>query len=115
MLLVGSGLAVQYINPLGAQKSWRKKSVQNTLESEVLYKDDISCGGREEAACAVVRDTMFILGGLVEDEMTSSVELWNAEKEEWQASTDMPEVRNSRLPGTKYWNYCMHSVTVRHW
>ncbi len=100
MLLIGSGLAVQYINPLVAQRFWRKQSIQNTLESEVLYKYDISCGGREEAACAVVRDTMFILGGLVEDEMTSSVELWNAEKEEWQASTDMPEVRKSRLPET---------------
>ena len=40
----------------------------------------------------MVRDTMFILGGLVEGEMTSSVELWNEEKKEWQASTDMPEV-----------------------
>jgi hypothetical protein len=48
---------------------------------------------REEAACTVVRDTMFILGGIVDGDMTSSVELWNSEKEEWQASTDMPEVR----------------------
>ncbi len=51
---------------------------------------------REEAACTVVRDTMFILGGIVDGDMTSSVELWNSEKEEWQASTDMPEVRKLR-------------------
>ena len=43
----------------------------------------------------VVRDTMFILGGIVDEELTSSVELWNSEKEEWQASTDMPEVQNN--------------------
>ena len=43
----------------------------------------------------VVRDTMFILGGIVDEELTSTVELWNSEKEEWQASTDMPEVQNN--------------------
>ena len=43
----------------------------------------------------VVRDTMFILGGIVDEELTSNVELWNSEKEEWQASTDMPEVQNN--------------------
>jgi hypothetical protein len=40
---------------------------------------------------------MFILGGLVDDELTSTVELYNQEKEEWQASTDMPEVLMKRL------------------
>ncbi len=58
-----------------------------------LVKICTLCLFREEAACTVVRDTMFILGGIVDGDMTSSVELWNSEKEEWQASTDMPEVR----------------------
>lgn len=48
---------------------------------------------REEASCTVVSSKMFILGGIVEGEMTGSVEVWDNEQQQWSDGPEMPETR----------------------
>jgi len=48
---------------------------------------------REEAACTVVAGNMYILGGIIDGEQSSSVEIWDDDAQQWLAGTDMPEVR----------------------
>jgi len=48
---------------------------------------------REEGACTVVDGDMYILGGIVDDEQTFTVEKWGPGMDEWETVTDLPEVR----------------------
>ena len=48
---------------------------------------------REEASCTVVNNKMFILGGIVENEMTGSVEVWDNDQQQWTDGPEMPETR----------------------
>ena len=36
---------------------------------------------------------MYILGGIIDGEQSSSVEIWDDDAQQWLAGTDMPEVR----------------------
>ena len=47
----------------------------------------------EEASCTVVGCKMFILGGNVEGEQSSSVEIWDDQVHQWTSGPDMPETR----------------------
>lgn len=49
---------------------------------------------REEGACTVVDGNMYILGGIIDGEQTSTVERWGPELDDWEAVTEMPEVRS---------------------
>ena len=86
----------------------RAGSMTDSLSEEVLL-----CGGRdtdgnirddclaynitsntwEEASCIVVGDKMFVLGGIVEGEQSSSVEIWDDQVQQWTSGPDMPETR----------------------
>ena len=48
---------------------------------------------REEASCTVMGDKMFVLGGIVEGEQSSSVEIWDDQVHQWTSGPDMPETR----------------------
>ena len=48
---------------------------------------------REEASCTVVADKMFILGGIVDGEMSAAVEIWDDAQQQWSAGPEMPELR----------------------
>ena len=48
---------------------------------------------REEAACTVVDNKMFVLGGVVDSEMTASVEVWDDAQQQWSEGPEMPETR----------------------
>ena len=48
---------------------------------------------REEASCTVVADKMFILGGIVDGEMSAGVEVWDDTQQQWSAGPEMPELR----------------------
>jgi len=48
---------------------------------------------REEAVSTKVGDSIYIMGGIIEQEMTASVEVWSSESESWSSATEMPEVR----------------------
>merc|ERR1719422_1831322 len=36
---------------------------------------------------------MYVLGGIIDGEQSSTVEIWDDDTQQWQAGTDMPEVR----------------------
>lgn len=48
---------------------------------------------REEASCTVVDNKMFILGGIVDGEMTATVEVWDDTQQQWSEGPTMPETR----------------------
>ena len=48
---------------------------------------------REEASCTVVGDKMYLLGGIIEGEMTGKVEIWDNTQQQWREGPEMPETR----------------------
>jgi len=48
---------------------------------------------REEAACTVVAEKMYVLGGIIDGEQSNTVEIWDDDTQQWVAGPDMPEVR----------------------
>ena len=54
---------------------------------------NITSNTREEASCTLVGDKMFVLGGIVEGEQSSSVEIWDDQVQQWTSGPDMPETR----------------------
>ena len=41
----------------------------------------------------MVDNKMFMLGGIVNDEIVSSVEVWDGEQQQWSEGPEMPETR----------------------
>ena len=50
---------------------------------------------REEAAAAVVDNVMYVLGGIIEEEVVKTVEMWDNKQQQpqWTQGTEMPEAR----------------------
>ena len=63
------------------------------ISSNTWAEHSLLLSPREEASCTVVGGKMFILGGIVEGELSSSVEVWDDQVQQWADGPDMPETR----------------------
>ena len=63
------------------------------ITSNTWAEHSLLLAPREEASCTVVGGKMFVLGGIVEGEQSSSVEIWDDQVHQWTSGPDMPETR----------------------
>ena len=71
----------------------RDDCLSYNISSNTWAEHSLLLSPREEASCTVVGGKMFILGGIVEGELTSSVEVWDDQVQQWADGPDMPETR----------------------
>ena len=71
----------------------RDDCLSYNISSNTWAEHSLLLSPREEASCTVVGGKMFILGGIVEGELSSSVEVWDDEVQQWADGPDMPETR----------------------
>ena len=63
------------------------------ITSNTWAEHSLLLAPREEASCTVAGGKMFVLGGIVEGEQSSSVEVWDDQVQQWTSGPDMPETR----------------------
>ena len=71
----------------------RDDCLSYNISSNTWAEHSLLLSPREEASCTVVGGKMFILGGIVEGELSSSVEVWDDQVQQWADGPDMPETR----------------------
>ena len=71
----------------------RDDCLSYNISSNTWAEHSLLLSPREEASCTVVGGKMFVLGGIVEGEQSSSVEIWDDQVQQWTSGPDMPETR----------------------